>query len=58
MHLPISKQTKVQSMMIPADVVKRVSDKIFVILKHVFNISLAKRVFLDKLKIARITPIF
>ena len=43
---------------ISADVVKRVSDEIFVILKHIFNISLAKGVFPDKLKIARVTPIF
>ena len=43
---------------ISADVVKRVSDEIFVILKHMFNISLAKGVFPDKLKIARVTPIF
>ena len=28
-----------------ADVVKRVSDEIFVILKHIFNITLAKGVF-------------
>ena len=41
-----------------ADVVKRVSDEIFVILKHIFNISLVKGVFPDKLKIARITPVF
>ena len=41
-----------------ADVVKKVSDEIFVILKHFFNISLAKGVFPDKLKIARVTPIF
>ena len=41
-----------------ADVVKRVSDEIFVILKHIFNISLAKGVFPDKLKIARVTPVF
>ena len=34
------------------------SDEIFVILKHIFNISLAKGVFPDKLKIARLTPIF
>ena len=34
------------------------SDEIFVILKHIFNISLAKRAFPDKLKIARVTPIF
>ena len=40
-----------------ADVVKRVSDEIFVILKHIFNISLAKGVFPDKLKIARVIPI-
>ena len=40
-----------------ADVVKRVSDEIFVILKHIFNISLAKGVFPDKLKIPRVTPI-
>ena len=43
---------------ISADVVKRVSDEIFVILKHIFNISLAKGVFPDKLKLARVTPIF
>ena len=43
---------------ISADVVKRVSDEIFVILKHIFNISLAKIVFPDKLKIARVTSIF
>ena len=43
---------------ISADVVKRVSDEIFVILKHIFNISLAKGVFPDKLNIARVTPIF
>ena len=45
---------------ISADVVKRVSDEIFVILKHIFNISLAKGVFPDKLKlkIARVTSIF
>ena len=43
---------------ISADVVKRVSDEIFVILKHIFNISLAKGVFPGKLKIARVTPIF
>ena len=34
------------------------SDEIFVILKHIFNISLGKGVFPDKLKIARVTPIF
>ena len=33
-------------------------NKIFVVLKHIFNISLAKGVFPDKLKIARVTPIF
>ena len=43
---------------ISADVVKRVSDEIFVILKHIFNISLAKGVFPDKLKIAQVTSIF
>ena len=43
---------------ISADVVKRVSDEIFVILKHIFSISLAKGVFPDKLKIDRVTPIF
>ena len=43
---------------ISANVVKRVSDEIFVILKHTFNISLAKGVFPGKLKIARLTPIF
>ena len=40
------------------DVVKRVSNEIFVILKYIFNISLSKGVFPDKLKIARVTPIF
>ena len=43
---------------ISADIVKRVSDEIFVILKHIFSISLAKGVFSDKLKIARVTSIF
>ena len=43
---------------ISADVVKRVSDEIFVILKHIFNISLAKGVFPDKLKLAQVTSIF
>ena len=43
---------------ISADVVKRESDEIFVIPKHIFNISLAKGVFPDKLKIARVTTIF
>ena len=40
------------------EAVKRVSNEMFVILKHIFNISLAKGVFPDKLKIARVTPIF
>ena len=39
------------------DVVKKVPNEIFVILKHIFNIPLAKRVFSDKLKIARVTQI-
>ena len=43
---------------ISADVVKRVSDEIFVILKLIFNISLANGVLPDKLKIARVTLIF
>ena len=43
---------------ISADVVKKVSDKISVILKNIFEISFAKGVFPDKLKIARVTPIF
>ena len=43
---------------ISADVVKRVFDEIFVILKHIFNISLAKVAFPDKLEIARVTPTF
>ena len=34
------------------------SDEIFVILKHIFNISLAEGVFADKLKIGRVTPVF
>ena len=41
-----------------AHVVKKVFDEIFVILKHIFNIPLAKRFFPDRLKIARVTPIF
>ena len=41
-----------------ADVVKRVSDEIFVILKQIFSISLAKRVFPDKLKNSSVTSIF
>ena len=32
--------------------------EIFVNLKHIFNISLAKGVFPDKLKITRVTPNF
>ena len=40
------------------NVVKRVSGEIFLILKHIFNISLAKGVFPDNLKIARVTPVF
>ena len=43
---------------ISAEVVKKVSDEVFVILKHIFNISLAKGVFPDKLKIVWVTPIF
>ena len=43
---------------ISADVVKRVSDQIFLILKHIFKISLAKAVLPDKGKIARVTPTF
>ena len=43
---------------ISADVVKKVSDKISVILKNIFEISFAKGVFPDKLKIAWVTPIF
>ena len=41
-----------------ADVVKKVSDQIFVTVKHIFNISLEKGVFPDKLKMARVTSIF
>ena len=59
MHLRASKQTKVKGMILyPADVVKKVSDEIFVILKQISNICLAKGVFPDKLKVARVTPIF
>ena len=58
MHLRATKQTKVQGMIISPDVVKRVPDEVFFVLKHIFNISLAKGVFPDKLKIARVTPIF
>ena len=43
---------------ISADVVRKVSNEIFVFLKHIFDISLAKGVFPDKLKIAPVTPIF
>ena len=43
---------------ISADVVKRVFDEIFVILKYIFNISLAKGVFPDKLKVVRVTLVF
>ena len=43
---------------ISADVVKRLSDQIFVVLKRIFKISLAKGVLPDKGKIARVTPIF
>ena len=44
---------------ISADVVYKVSgETTFVILKHIFNISLGKGVIPDKLKIARVTPIF
>ena len=41
---------------VSADVVKKVSNEIFVILEHIFNISLATRIFPEK--IARVTPIF
>ena len=58
MHLRASKQNSSGYDDISADVGKRVSDKIFVILKHIFSISLAKAVFPDKLKIARVTSIF
>ena len=43
---------------VSADVVKRVSVEIFVILKQIFSISLAKRVFPDKLKNSSVTSIF
>ena len=43
---------------ISADVVRKVSNEIFVFLKHIFIISLAKGVFPDKLKIAPVTPSF
>ena len=36
---------------ISADVAERVSDEIFVILKHIFMISFSKGVFPDKLKL-------
>ena len=62
------KTTKVQGMMIYLPMLSKEwsrtiwtrcwSDEIFIILKHIFNISLAKGVFPDKLKIARVTPIF
>ena len=43
---------------ISPDVVKIVSNEIFFILKHIFNIALAKGVFPEKLKIAWVTAIF
>ena len=43
---------------VSSDFVKKVSDEPFVILKHIFNISLIKGIFPDKLKIARVTTIF
>ena len=57
MHLRASASKQAGYDDISADVVKNVSDEIFVILKHIFSISLAKRVFPEKLKIARVTPI-
>ena len=38
-----------------ADVVKKVSNEILVILKHIINISLAKRIFPNNLKLAQVT---
>ena len=43
---------------ISPDVVKIVSNEIFFILKHIFNIALGKGVFPEKQKIAWVTPIF
>ena len=43
---------------ISSDVVKFVIDALIVPTKHIFDLSLKKGVFPDKLKIARITPIF
>ena len=57
MHLRASASKQAGYDDISADVVKNVSDEIFVILKYIFSISLAKRVFPEKLKIARVTPI-
>lgn len=45
---------KAQDIVISADVVKKVHNEIFPILKYIFNISLAKQVFPEKLKIARV----
>ena len=43
---------------IKQNVVKKVSDEILVILKHIFRISLSKGIFSDKLKMAWVTLIF
>ena len=40
-----------------ANVFKKEPNETFVILKHIFNISLAKEIIPDKLKVARVIPI-
>ena len=44
--------------MIHLPMLPRVSDEILLILKHIFNYIFREGVFSDKLKIARVTPIF
>ena len=58
MHLRVLKQTPVPHIMIYLPMLPKNSDEIFVILKHIFNISLERGVFPDKLDKARETPIF
>ena len=43
---------------ISSEVIKFVFDALIEPIRHIFDLSLRKGVFPDKLKIARITPIF
>ena len=43
---------------VPAFIIKEFSDILSPIISHIFNISISKGVFPDKLKIARVVPIF